>query len=137
MIESKHTYSHHNVVAVDLDGTLLEFDWDEYERKGYDYLGEPKRNAVEILRELKQLGYTIIIYSCRFTPSLYKNPKDTLSKTIVRVCKHLDKYSVPYDDLWIKEGKPKADFYIDDKAVEFTTWEHVFITIMNMREERS
>ncbi len=45
---------------------------------------------------------------------------------IIEWCK---KYECPYDELLF--GKPHVDFFIDDKAIEFTNWEDTKKTLYN------
>ena len=85
-------------VVVDLDGTLCN-ELPTFERA----LATPKEGAKELLISLKELGYTIIIYTARgwaeFTMTqnwLYSN-------------------NLYYDVLLM--GKPVYDIWIDDRAV--------------------
>lgn len=66
--------------------------------------------AKEALEQFKKDGWEIVIYSCR-----------AHEKSGVADLKELlKKYDLPYDDIFI--GKPFAQYYIDDRAVPFTTW---------------
>jgi len=115
-----HDVSRPKVVAVDLDGTILRFDgW-----KGQKHFGEPLPGAKEALFELKRRGFIVVIWTTR------KNIED-----IKRV---LAKYGIPFD--YINEnphqppdcgGKIYADFYVDDRAVEFNgNWDTVLRKIL-------
>lgn len=103
------------VVAVDLDGTILEFDgW-----KGHYWFGEPTRGAREALTELKRRGYVIVVWTTR------KNVSD--------VARVLDSYGIPFDFINENPYQPPdcgrkifADVYVDDRAVEFRgDWDYV------------
>lgn len=48
-------------IYVDFDGVLAEYDgW-----KGPEYLGQPRTFAKEFLKELKAMGYTVVIFTTR------------------------------------------------------------------------
>jgi len=116
-------------IAVDLDRTILEFDWEEFQKGGFYYFGEPKPGAVEGLKELRRRGFRVIIYSCRFSPAAYEGCKETLEGALERVKRVFKKYGIIYDSIWLGRGKPLADYYIDDRAIQFTTWEEVLLKV--------
>lgn len=97
------------IVAVDLDGTLLEYEgW-----KGPAHFGKPIQGVVDALFTLKKAGWAIVIWTTR--------------RTDYAVKAHLEKYSVPFDYInkhpWQPPGtshKITADVYLDDRAVRFT-----------------
>lgn len=94
-------------IAIDFDGTIAV-------DKPFPDVGEPMPGVKEALSKMKDLGYTILIYTCR-------------SKTeegIELVREYLDKYEIPYDSIFEGE-KPFARFYIDDRAIKFTDWKDV------------
>ena len=96
------------VVAVDLDGTILEYNgW-----RGHSRFGKPIEGAKEALEELKRRGFIIVIWTTRF------NTKE--------IGEYLRRCGIPFD--YINENpyqppdcsnKIYADYYIDDRAVEF------------------
>ena len=97
-------------ICVDLDGTILQYSgW-----KGVDHFENPFPGAKEFLTELNKFA-EIIIFTCRCNPEINKPEKTNLLRN--RVADYLDKHELPYDDIWIKEGKPIAHAYIDDRAV--------------------
>ena len=55
-------------VAVDLDGTILEYDPPEYPA-----LGNPIPGAVAGLQALRALGYRLVVHTCRIRglPEVY------------------------------------------------------------------
>ena len=97
------------VVAVDLDGTLLEYDgW-----KGPAHFGQPIPGVVKALFELKKAGWAVAIWTTRRTDYALKA--------------HLDKHDIPYDFINKNPFGPSngshkifADVYLDDRAVRFT-----------------
>lgn len=93
------------VLAIDLDGTLLEHSHPPA-------FGEPVRGIVEELNKLRANGWLIAIWTCRADS---KELRD-----------HLAKHEVPFD--YINESsfrypdsseKIQADAYLDDKSVSF------------------
>lgn len=97
------------ILALDLDGTLCEYDgW-----KGADHFGKPHKELVDQLYELKKRGdWAIVIFTTRATNEALR--------------KHLDAYDVPYDFInkhpWQPPGsshKPTADVYLDDRALRY------------------
>lgn len=102
-------------IAVDLDGTILEYDgW-----KGHDHFGKPLPGVREALQKLKEQGFVIIIWTTR-------NNREEIAK-------YLKEQGIPFD--YINENpygppggsnKVYADYYVDDRAVEFRgDWQEV------------
>lgn len=93
------------VLAIDLDGTLLEY------AKPPNF-GKPIIGMVEELNKLRAAGWLISIWTCRQdSPELRA---------------HLDMYHVSYD--YVNEGnwkpvdnsnKIQAEIYLDDKGISF------------------
>jgi capsule biosynthesis phosphatase len=105
--------------CIDLDGTICHI-----KNPNQNYIDiEPLPGAIEFLNELKSNGHYIIIYTARNMLTY----QDSLGKIIANqapvVIEWLKKYQIPYDELLF--GKPFADYYIDDKSVEFKTWEKI------------
>jgi len=106
------------VVCVDFDGTLCEF--------AYPGIGDPKPGAKEALQAFRDMGYHVIIYSCRtckWYPELFAAPGEVLDmnrKCITDMIAWLKKHDIPYDEIDDgSKGKPMGDYYIDDKGVRF------------------
>ncbi len=116
-------------VSIDFDGTLCDID--------YPNIGPIKRGAKEALTLLRQLGYVIIISSCRscaWNWSEYYGDEE-----FVHACERpvytemkawLDKNEIPYDIIDDgTKGKVAADYYVDDKAIAFTdNWAQIAAT---------
>jgi len=98
-------------VCFDLDNTLVTFPAikDDYTTV------EPIEHNINFLRYLKSFGHTIIIYSAR----RMRTHKGNVGKVACDVGKltfeTLEKFDIPFDEIYF--GKPYADFYIDDLAV--------------------
>jgi capsule biosynthesis phosphatase len=105
--------------CIDLDGTICTVKTKE---QSYHDV-HPLPGAVEYLNKLKSEGHYIIINTARNMLTY----NDSLGKIIANqapiVIEWLKKYNIPYDELLF--GKPYADFYIDDKSVEFNGWEEI------------
>ena len=76
---------------------------------------EPITKNIDILRHLKQMGHTIIIYTAR----RMKTHKGCIGKIMSDIGKitfdTLKQYDIPYDEIYF--GKPYANVYIDDLAL--------------------
>ncbi len=96
-------------IAVDLDGVLAHHDgW-----KGLEVIGEPLPGARDFLLQLKNRG-KVIIFTCRGNSSFYNETKESCYMVIRD---WLDKYNMPFDDIYTGTGKPLAVAYIDDRGV--------------------
>jgi capsule biosynthesis phosphatase len=98
-------------VCFDLDNTLVT-----HPTIPGDYSSVlPIQRNINYLKLLKSLGHTIIIYTAR----RMKTHKGNVGAIIADVGKitfeSLDKFNIPYDEIHF--GKPYANFYIDDLAV--------------------
>jgi len=94
-------------ICVDLDKTLCT---------GKPYVeAVPFEGAAEFLRNLKEDGHTIILYTAR---GMGRNNGDA-GKAVADIglitLKQLEEWGFVYDEIYF--GKPAADFYIDDKAL--------------------
>lgn len=100
-------------VAIDLDGCIAQYDgW-----KGLDHIGEPQPNAKDAMVLLKDLGFEIIIHTCRA-----KEGHETIEE-------YMEEHNLPYDyinhnpeqpDTAGLDGKTFAHYYIDDRNPHFT-----------------
>ena len=100
-------------IIIDLDGTLTIDDKNlPYEDK------PPQEEVIKRLRQYKELGFSIVIYSARnmrtYEGSIGKINVHTLPKILDWLALH----SVPFDEVII--GKPwcgEEGFYVDDRAI--------------------
>ncbi len=88
------------VVCVDLDGVLNAFDgW-----KGADVFHEPRPGAREFLKALDALGYSVVVFTCRWAPHVEQwLASHGLSEYVAAVT----------------DKKPAAHVYVDDRAICF------------------
>jgi hypothetical protein len=103
------------VVCIDFDGTL--FPWGEL-----NATSEPLFDAVETVRAFKGAGYRIVIFTSRMSPTWWiaegwPNDDYTYAKWFSSVAQRLDEWDIPFDDITCE--KVPAEYYIDDKAIEF------------------
>ena len=97
-------------ICIDLDGTIAEFasGW-----QGEEVFGKPIKNSIQIIKKLKKEGWKIIIFTTRGDIPLIEN--------------YLYIQGIPYDEInknsdnpiGTNKGKPIADIYIDDRAIQF------------------
>lgn len=88
----------------------IDFDDTLYNRS----TEQPIQGAVEVLSQLKDEGYAILILSSRINPELWGELVKFREKEIAD---WMEQYNIPYDK--IVAFKPPADLYIDDKALRF------------------
>lgn len=99
----------------DLDSTLVTKP-----RVEGDYSTvEPIEKNITLLRYLKQAGHTIIVYTARRMRTHKGNVGAIVADVGKLTMDTLEKFDIPYDEL--NFGKPWADFYIDDLAVDCNT----------------
>lgn len=99
-------------IVVDLDGTIL--DWAE---GGFSWkkFGKPIPEMAEILRKIKkERKFRIMIHTCRINEEVCGKLSIPQSEKLIRKC--LEKYDIPFDDIWTGVGKPLGVLYIDDRA---------------------
>tara|TARA_B100000401_G_C52522806_1_gene585207 strand:+ start:278 stop:580 length:303 start_codon:yes stop_codon:yes gene_type:complete len=93
-------------LIIDLDGTICS-----EEKQFSRALAKIKDGAKESLEKLRDKGYKIIIYSAR-TWAEYEMTENWLKEN-----------KVPYDQIIL--GKPQGDYWIDDRAIRFSSWDKV------------
>jgi capsule biosynthesis phosphatase len=106
-------------IVIDLDGTICPIRRPE---QSYADL-EPYPGAVERIRELKAAGHYIIIATARNMATCQSNV-GLLMKNIGRITLDwLERHGIEYDEIYF--GKPNADLYIDDRALQFVNWREI------------
>ena len=94
------------VFAIDFDGVVHDH---VHPVAGFK-MGPPMEGAKEVLTLLKKAGHTIIIHTVKGD-----NPGFVMD--------WMNHYKIPFDD--VTRQKPVADYYIDDRAVKFTSWKEL------------
>lgn len=99
-------------VCFDLDNTLVT----EPQIPG-DYSSVlPIIKNINYLRFLKSQGHTIILQTARRMKTHSGNVGKLCAEIGPMTFKTLEKFDIPYDEIYF--GKPYADAYIDDKAID-------------------
>ena len=102
-------------LIIDLDVTICT------EEKTFSRsLAKPITGAIESIKNLKDQGHTIIIYTAR-SWNEYEMTSEWLKKN-----------NIPFDQLFM--GKPIGDYWIDDRAIRFSTWKEIFKNITNKQK---
>ena len=98
-------------ICFDLDNTLVTNPTvpDDYSTVN------PIHKNIVLLQHLKKLGHEIIIYTARRMKTHKNNIGKVIKDIALITIQTLDKYNIEYDELLF--GKPLADIYIDDKAL--------------------
>jgi len=119
-VEFSRTGQRQPWVAVDLDGTILEHPPQNAPEYGSTEqqlpFGAPQPGAAETLAELASLGWRISIYTARVGDENLDD--ETVKIWADQIGDHLDRHQIPYSDVWVGR-KPRADYFVDDKAVAF------------------
>lgn len=102
------------MLVVDIDGTLCSIK--KADQSYSDVI--PDLPLIEKLREYKQRGYTILLYTSRNMKTYEGNIGKINRFTAPVLLEWLERWNVPYDEILF--GKPwprKHGFYIDDRAI--------------------
>lgn len=98
-------------ICFDLDNTLVTFP-----KIKNDYSSvEPIQKNINFLKYLKSFGHIIIIYTARRMKTHQGNVGKCMSDIGKITFDTLEKFDIPYDEIYF--GKPYADVYIDDLAL--------------------
>lgn len=120
--------SRHTTIVVDLDGTLVEERWPE--------LGDWLPGAQDFLRRALKRGFRVQVHSCR----LHSCEPDTFEKRdlheqtaeMCRVRKLLDDAGFQAVEI-VREDKPPAKVYLDDRAIRFDgDWIRTIMALNNV-----
>ena len=100
-------------IAIDFDGVLHAYSkgWDD----GTIY-DEPVPGAAEAMKQLKDAGHTLYIFTTRTNPVFKKKEESGEQKKNME--EWLKKHNIVFDKVWTF-GKPMADIFIDDRAISF------------------
>jgi phosphoglycolate phosphatase-like HAD superfamily hydrolase len=113
-------------ICFDLDGTLADYSdgW-----QGVEAIGKPLARGVRLLKEVAKT-HRVIIYSCRANPRLNQGRSEAdLAKIIAD---WFVKNELPFDEIYTGVGKPVADAYVDDRAVEFNEYSNVDFALVKI-----
>lgn len=103
-----------HIIAIDLDGTLIENAWPG--------MGEWKPGAVEAIRRFQKAGYAVVVFTIRISPywldGSIRSDEDVQRDTQA-VRDKLDSAGLTSVSIWTKAGKPPFSVLIDDKAERY------------------
>lgn len=98
-------------VCFDIDNTLVTFP-----KRPNDYSTvEPIFKTIQIVQELKRQGHTVVLYTARRMKTFNGNVAKAVADIAEITFQTLEKFNIPFDEIYF--GKPHADIYIDDLAV--------------------
>lgn len=96
---------------------IVAIDWDHTLMNGTEWLP----GAQDALKQLRELGHTIVIHSCN-NPSWIK--------------RNLFEAGIVVDEIWDSKGKPVAHAYIDDRGIRFNgDWINELPSLLERLEE--
>ena len=110
------------VIAIDFDGVIHKNSKGYYDGTIYD---DPVEGAYEALERLAA-DHTVIIYTCKAKPDRGLINGKTGTELI---WEWLKKHDMAKFVSKVTAEKPRARYYIDDKAIQFTNWKDVMITL--------
>lgn len=99
-------------IVIDLDQTLC------FSESGNYANALPNNDVIEKLKEMKEMGFSIVIFTARNMRTFSGNVGKINIHTLPTIIQWLDEYDVPYDEIVV--GKPwpgPRGFYVDDKAI--------------------
>lgn len=100
-------------ICVDLDNTICHTKKDNENYQ--DVL--PIDGAIESLKQLKEQGCYIIIFTARNMRTFDGNIGKINKHQMPIILEWLKQHDVPHDEIIL--GKPHVNFFIDDKGIEF------------------
>lgn len=122
----EHSYPDEEInVGIDFDGVIHRNSKGYYDGTIYD---DPVEGAYEALETLAE-QHTVIIYTCKAKPDRGLINGKTGTELI---WEWLKKHDMAQFVSKVTAEKPRARFYIDDKAIQFTDWKSAFERIQEL-----
>lgn len=118
-------HAHRPTICVDFDGVIADYSEGF---KGRGVFGDSIPGSSVVLNTLHKEGWKIIVFSTRGEVSLLKD--------------YLIRNGIPFDEInknsdnppGTNEGKPIADVYLDDRAIQFNgDWSQAYHDIINFK----
>ena len=110
-------------IAIDFDGVIHDCSKGYYDGTVY---GDPLPDALMSLHHLKELGYNLIIFSCK---SRSDRPSVNGKTGTEMVWDWLEKHNMKEFINDVVVEKPRAICFIDDKGVRFNNWDQCLETL--------
>jgi hypothetical protein len=101
-----------STIAIDFDGVIHKYSKGWLDGSIYD---EPNEGCFEALQELFNLGYELVIYTCR------ANDPVGAEQMAVWMQEQMKKTNTAFNFSYTAY-KPVAKCYIDDRAIRFLNW---------------
>lgn len=98
-------------ICFDIDGVLCDQVAQEYKD------AQPNREMIALVNRLYDGGDTIVLHTSRFMGRTQGNREEAERIGREFTEQQLASWGVRYHELWM--GKPRYDFVIDDRAVEY------------------
>jgi len=114
--DAERAASKRKIVAVMKEKTktlVFDFDGTITSENTFPEIADPNEEIVAYMEEAKQLGFEIIIHSCRTSSEL--NDQSTAAEQLKAMTDYLALHDIPYDEICTSD-KPLAVAYIDDKG---------------------
>jgi ribonucleotide monophosphatase NagD (HAD superfamily) len=118
-------------IAIDFDGVLHGYSKGFQDGEIYD---PPVPGAAEAMKKMKEQGHYLYIFTTR-TNKIFRKKGDGKDEKYQenQIKEWMAKYDIPYDKIWTF-GKPMADLFIDDRAINFAgNWDDTFETVTNFK----
>lgn len=111
-------------LAIDFDGVIHKNSKGFYDGTVYD---EPIEGSYDALKILSRY-YNLIIFSAK---ARHDRPLINNKTGIELIWEWLDKYNMKQFISDVVSEKPRALYYIDDKAIHFTNWNNILNLLNN------
>lgn len=118
-------------IAIDFDGVLHGYSKGYQDGEIYD---PPVPGAAEAMKKMKEQGHYLYIFTTR-TNKIFKKKGDGKDEKYQenQIKEWMAKHDIPYDKIWTF-GKPMADLFIDDRAINFAgNWDDTIETVTNFK----
>lgn len=117
-----------SIIAIDFDGVIHSFEYGYHDGTIY---GTPIPGSKESLERLSQ-KFTLILYTAKAKPD---RPLVNGKTGIELVQEWLEKYELDKYFVEITAEKPRCLCYIDDKAIQFTSWDNTLEELKKFTNE--
>jgi hypothetical protein len=117
-----------SIIAIDFDGVIHSFEHGYHDGTIY---GTPISGSKESLEKLSQ-KFTLILYTAKAKPD---RPLVNGKTGIELVQEWLEKYELDKYFIEITAEKPRCLCYIDDKAIQFTSWDNTLEELKKFTNE--
>jgi hypothetical protein len=117
-----------NIIAIDFDGVIHSFEFGFHDGTIY---GTPIPGSRESLERLSQ-KFKLILYTAKAKPD---RPLVNGKTGVELVQEWLEKYELDKYFVEITAEKPRCLCYIDDKAIQFTSWDNTLEELKKFTNE--